>query len=128
MKIKIAMLWILMAVAMSAHTILMFMEPGIIGQIESGDIFEGMDPAQSMFVVSLFWIIPLWMAFLSVALKGVINRWTNIIVGAVVTIINIWHITQPCCIMVHQKLIVLSTIIAAALVVWYAWKMPKEKS
>lgn len=127
MKVKIAILWIITAVFMSAHGILLFSEPGIIEQTMAGDIYQGMDPALMLFVMSLFWLIPLWMAFLSVILKPVINRWTNIILGVVFTILNIWHITEPCCVMVHQKLIVISTIIASALVVWYAWKLPKEK-
>ena len=115
-----------MAVFMSAHGILLVSEPGIIEQTMSGAIYQGMDPALMLFVMSLFWLIPLWMAFLSVTLNPVINRWTNIILGVVFTILNIWHLTEPCCVMVHQKLIVVSTIIASALVVWYAWKLPKE--
>ena len=127
MKTKSAVLWILMAVFMSAHGVLALIEPGIINQVETGEWYLGWDPAQLLFGMSLFWIIPLWMAFLSVTLKGTANRWLNIIVGVVFTIINIWHITQPCCIMIHQQLVVLSTIIAAALVIYHAWMMPKKK-
>ena len=92
-----------------------------------GEWYLGWAPAQLLFGMALFWIIPLWMAFLSVTLKGTVNRWLNIIVGALFTILNIWHITQPCCIMIHQILVVLSTIIAATLVVYFAWIMPKKK-
>ena len=125
-----------MAVAMSAHSVLLMLEwvetvdLPVVGEVFVIVVPEWvmtMDLTMMLFVMSLYWLVPLWMAVLSVALKGVINRWTNIIVGAVFTILNIWHITEPCCAMVHQKLIVLSTIIATALVVWFAWKMPKEK-
>ena len=128
LKARIAVLWILMAVAMSAHSVLHFMEEGTIAMIESQDIWMGMDPAQMSLMMSLFWIIPLWMAFLSVTLKGSTNRWTNIILGIIFTILNIWHITEPCCTMIHQKLIVVSTIIATALIVWYAYKWPKKEA
>ena len=43
LKVRIAVLWILMAVAMSAHSVLYFMEDGTIALIESGDIWVGMD-------------------------------------------------------------------------------------
>jgi len=127
LKTRIAVLWIFMAVAMSAHSILMFMEPGIIEQMISGEIWAGMDPEQALFMVTLFWLIPLIMAFLSVTLKGSVNRWTNMIVGIVFTIINIWHITEPCCNLAHQKLLIAFTIIVTALVVWYAYKWPKQE-
>ncbi len=117
-----------MAVAMSAHSVLYFMEEGIIQDIMSGDIWVGMDPTQMSLMMSLFWLIPLWMAFLSVTLKGSANRWTNIVLGIVFTILNIWHITEPCCTMIHQKLVVVSTIIATTLITWYAYKWPKKEA
>jgi hypothetical protein len=126
-RIRILVLWLIIAVFMSAHGILLFSEPGIIEQTISEEIYQGMDPAQMLFAMSLFWLIPLWMAFLSVTLRTTINRWTNIILGVVFTIFNIWHITEPCCVMVHQKLIVISTIVASLLIVWYAWKWPKQE-
>jgi len=137
LKKRIAMLWILMAVAMSAHSIVLFME--MVEKVElplEGEVYlviipewmMEMDLAIELFMMSLFWLIPLWMAFLSVTLKGSANRWLNMILGIVFTILNIWHITEPCCTTVHQKLIVVSTIIATALIVWYAWKMPKQKT
>ena len=125
-KIRIAVLWVLMAVFMSAHTVIAFAEPGMIEQTISGEIFQGMDPAQMLFMMSLFWLIPLWMAFLTVTLNGSVNRWLNIIVGAVLTALNIWHITEPCCEMVHQKLIVGSTILVTALVAWYAYRWQED--
>jgi len=125
-KIRIAVLWILMAVFMSAHSIVSFSEPGVIDQIISEEIFEGMDPEQALFMMSLFWLIPLWMAFVSVILKNSINRWVNIILGIVFTILSIWHITQPCCEMAHQKLIVGSTIVVSALIVWLAYRWQED--
>lgn len=78
-----------MAVFMSAHGVLLFSEPGIIEQTISEEIYQGMDPAQMLFAMSLFWLIPLWMAFLSVTLRTTVNRWINIILGVVFTIFNI---------------------------------------
>ena len=132
LKTRIAVLWIFMAVAMSAHMELSVLESGVIGQIASGktQIGEGM-----FLFMALFWLIPLTMAFLSVTLKDLANRRANITMGVVSTALNIFHslyelMVQPSIHMMqpslHQLLIDGSTVVVTALVVWYAWKWPKE--
>ena len=125
LKIRIAVLWIFMAVAMSAHGVLSVFEPGVIEQITSGEMQIG----AGMFVfMSLFWLVPLIMAFFSVTLKDVANRWANIILGIAFTVLNVFHLTEhlahPS---VHQSLVIGSTVVVTALVVWYALKWPKQK-
>jgi len=132
LKIRIAVLWIFMAVAMSAHMELSVLEPGVIEQIMSGktQIGEGM-----FLFMTLFWLIPLIMAFLSVTLKDLTNRRANITMGVVATALNFFHLlyelmVQPSIHMIqpslHQLLIDGSTVVVTALIVWYAWKWPKE--
>ena len=127
---RIAVLWIFMAVAMSAHMELSLLEPGVIEQIASTQIDEGM-----FLFMALFWLIPLTMAFLSVTLKDVANRRANISVGVVAVALNFFHslyelVVQPSIHMVqpslHQLLIDGSTIVVTALIVWYAWKWPRQ--
>ena len=123
MKIKISVLWIFMAVSMSAHAVLSFMEPGAIEEIRA----MAMGPEMFLFV-ALFWWIPLVMAVLSVTLKDVANRWMNLVMGGIFTILNIVHLiehlAQPSA---HQLLILGSTVVVTALIVWYAWKWPKQE-
>lgn len=124
LKMKISVLWIFMAVAMSAHGILSVFEPGVIEQITSG----AMQISPGMFVfMALFWLVPLIMAFLSVALADVANRWANMVLGIVFTVLNIWHLighlAQPS---VHQILIIGSTIVVAALIFWHALRWSKQ--
>ena len=123
LKVRISVLWILMAVAMSAHSVLYFLEPDAIAMIESGDFWMGMDPTGMMLFMALFWLVPIWMGFLSVTLNGSTNRWTNIILGIIFTILNIWHLTEHLATAsVHQILIIGSTVVATALITWYAYK------
>ena len=128
-KARIAVLWLLMAVAMSAHSIMGFMEPGMINELMSGEV-EGVALTPGMLIfMALFWLIPLWLAFLSMTLKDSGNRWTNFVLGIIFTILNIWHLiehlAEPS---VQQILIVGSTIVATALIAWYAWKWPKPEA
>ena len=128
-KVRISVLWVFMAVSMSAHSVLFFMEPGAVEQIMSGEI-QGMTmgPMWLLFM-ALFWWVPLVMAFLSVALKDTANRRANIILGIIFTVLNIYHLIEhvmnPSA---HQLLIVGSTVVVTALIVWHAFKWPKQEA
>jgi len=135
LKIKIAVLWLFMAIAYSAHMALSIFEPGVIKLITEGkmQISEGAFIFSALFA----WLIPLTMASLSVTLKDAANRRANIILGIVVTIGNIFHLlfeqlAQPSIHMaqpsVHQLLLNLSTVVVTALIVWYAWRWPVRKA
>jgi len=123
-KIRISVLWIFMAVAMSAHSVLAFMEPGAMEQIGEMQISAGV-----FLFMALFWWVPLVMAVLSVTLKDLANRWTNMILGIVFTALNIFHLiehlAQPSA---HQILIIGSTVVVTALIFWYALKWPKQEA
>lgn len=121
-KIRISVLWMFMAVAMSAHSVLAFMEREVVEQMWAMEMGPGM-----MLLMAIFWWVPLVMAFLSVTLKDSANRWANIVLGIVFTLLNIFHLVehlaQPS---VHQILIIGSTIVVTALIARYAWKWPKQ--
>ena len=125
-KTRIAVLWVLMAVAMSAHGLLTAMVPG--GLEKAISEVEAMGSGMLVFK-ALFWLVPLWLAFLSLTLKDSCNRWTNIILGIIFTLLNIWHLiehlAEPSA---EQILIVGSTVVATALIAWYAWKWPKQEA
>jgi predicted membrane channel-forming protein YqfA (hemolysin III family) len=122
-KIRISVLWLFMAVAMSAHNALAFMDPAAMEELGEMQMSAG------MFVfMALFWLIPLIMAFLSLTLKDSANRWANIVLGIVFTLLNIWHLVEhlTTALAVHQILIIASTVVVTALIAWYAWKWPRQ--
>ena len=126
-KTRIAVLWVLMAVAISAHNIMAFMEPGMIEEIISGKV-EGAALTPGMLIFrAIFWLIPLWLAFVSMTLKGSSNRWVNFVLGVVFTLLNIYHFIQHLASQV-QILIIGSTVAVTALITWYAWNWPKEQA
>jgi uncharacterized membrane protein HdeD (DUF308 family) len=71
-------------------------------------------------------LVPLVMAVLSLTLKDSINRWANIIVGIVITILSIVSLimafTLDLSIYAFGLLLDISMVIAPMLIVWYAWK------
>ncbi len=123
-KGRISVLWIFMAVSMSAHGLLFFMEPGAMEEIQGMAMGPGM-----FFFMALFYWVPLVMAFLSLSLKDAVNRKVNLVIGGVFTILNIVHfiehLAQPSA---HMILLMGSTVVATALIVWHAWKWPKKET
>jgi len=120
LKVRILSLWLFVAVAMSAHGQLYVMEPGSIDELMSGEMALG--PGM-LFFMALFWWIPLVMAFLSVTLRDNVNRRANMVLGAVFVVFNAIHLSEhmaePSA---HQILLLASTVVAPALVFWYALK------
>ncbi len=126
-KIKIAVLWLFFAVSTSAGVVLMFMMPGIIGEIMAGEL-EGVPISEGyLLVLALFWLIPLTMAFLSLTLEDSANRWANIVVGIALAGLGILALSR---LLIQEQLtlalIEVSRTVAAALIVWYAWKSKQE--
>ena len=120
-KIKISVLWLFSAVAFLAHQILALMEPGVIAQIMDGDV-EGMKIGTELILLfAILFLVPLIMAFLSLTLKDSINRWANIIVGAVFAALFIGTIASVAKLS-GEILMTFSTVVALSLIVWYAWK------
>lgn len=122
-KIKISVLWLFASIAFLAHQIIVLMEPGVIAQLMAG-IAEGKQISPDMILFSaILMLVPMVMAFLSLTLKDSLNRWLNIIVGAVFAVL--WLISV---IAAAQSaywggaLMTLSAAVASSLIVWYSWK------
>jgi hypothetical protein len=126
-KIKISVLWLFSGVAFLGYAIFGLMEPGAIAGIMAGEV-EGMKIGPELILLfSIFWLVPLIMAFLSLTLKDSINRWANIIVGAVFA--ASWCVDLPGAVAklsAWATLVLLSTIAALVLIVWYAWKSKQK--
>jgi len=70
------------------------------------------------------------MAFLSLTLKDPINRWANIIVGIVLAAFFSSPSDLSGCLIQGKLTLFLvnaSLIVVAALIVWHAWKWPKQE-
>lgn len=131
-KTRIAVLWIFLAVGLSAAMFLSFMEPGVIEDLISGkhdgtQIGEGL-----IFLFAILWFIPLIMAFLSLTLKDSTNRWTNFVLGIlfaifyVVDFIN--NLTGEELPAIASVVMFVLLIVVAALIAWHAWKLPKQEA
>jgi hypothetical protein len=118
-KIKVSVLWLFIDVAYLADLTLAIMEYLSTGELGSMKI----EP-EFLLLLAITLLVPLLMAFMSLTLKDSVNRWANIIVGIVY--VGLWIIAfvgplaeHP---VAYSILIMLSKLVASALIVWYAWK------
>jgi len=129
LKVKLSALWFFTAVAFLAYIMLTFVDPWVIEQIAAGEVEALLMGPEMLLLIAIVWLVPLVMAVLSLTLKGSANRWTNIIVGLVFIVLEfiglIELVANP---LAHLILITLAKVVALALIVWYAWKWPKQES
>ena len=107
---------------MLAHYALLFFEPDVFQKT-----FSGGSPRLAIVETLANWLIPSTMAFLSVTLVGLANRYLNMVVGGLYIILSIFHLAK-CPVVhisnkpsIHQLLLGISTVVVTVLIFWYAW-------
>ena len=89
-------------------------------------IAEDTTPELMMVLVIVF-LIPPFMAFLSLTLKDSINRWVNIIMCIVLVVLMPFGMPPfPTAYMPSLIIISIAEILALALIIWYAWKSKQK--
>jgi len=76
---------------------------------------------------AILMLVPLVIAFLSMTLKDSMNRWVNIVAGAVFA--ALWFVGVVDAVLSAYwggALMTLSAVAASALIVWYAWKSKQK--
>ena len=134
-KLRIVALWLIAAEANSAHMINVTIDPVSMNlMLEWGATI----PAEGWLFGAIYWLIPLWMVFVTVAVKGSANRWANFALGIVGTLLGLYHffmcgvplpfiprgpVAGPT---VYHSLLLATALVATVLIIWYAWKWPKQ--
>jgi hypothetical protein len=123
-KIKLAGLWVAAMFCYLYADVLAFFVPGHLADLIAGEI--GGIALDDVFIVAsaIFMLPPILMIFLSLELKYRANRWANIIVGLVYTLMGISMVaTLSAGYVVYGIVETLLTV----LVLWYAWKWPEQE-
>jgi len=105
---------------------------GDLLRIYSGDFIAGDDIGGNLISPEMLWlvsaitmIVPGAMVFLSLTLKNKANRWANIIIGIFYTGYNL--IGLPTYTSAYDQFLIFVGIVFTALIVWYAWKWPRQE-
>ena len=127
-KLRVSTLWIFLGVGMLAAMFAVFMPAGVLGEYIATGEFEGeaIDATMLALMVGLFCLLPLAMAFLTLALRDPVNRYANGVLGVVATAMWALDLAE------HSSkgleigaLLTVLLIGASLLLVWHAWKWPK---
>jgi hypothetical protein len=125
-KVKLAGLWVaVMFLYIYVDYFALYMA-GHIEEIMAGNM--GPFPATQVALLGgmVLMTIPSVMVLLSLTLKAKVNRWTNIIVGAlhiVLALVNV--IGETWTFYIYGTVV---EIVFLALIVWFAWKWPKKEA
>ena len=126
LKIRILVLWIFMGASITAEVAMYLYEKGQIENIISG---EAGITSGNLVLWTCRWLIPFVLAVLTVSLGDKANRMTNLVVGTIFTVFNIFQFIMR--LATGQELpafliiIILSSIVASVLILWYAIRWSK---
>ncbi len=126
-RVRVSVLWIALAVLFVGAILLVFATPGntlLQGEAEGGPITTEM-----LLFASLFWLVPLGMAVLTLALQDAAARWTNGIVGLVAAIMYVWDLAETAAssaTFTPEMLMSVISVGVGLLIAWHAWKWPVE--
>jgi len=125
-KTKLSALWVSVMFLFAYADIKAFYKPGHIEEVMSGEV-AGMQFTQAYLLVSaILMTIPSVMVFLSLVLKPKANRWANIIVGIFFTVLTPISMFMPG-VWAYYIFYGSVEVVLTALIVWYAWKWPKQE-
>jgi hypothetical protein len=124
-KTRIAVLWLILTVNFSAYIFLGLLSPGTIKELLETRADTGTTP-----IIAVLFFIPFIMAWLSLTLKDSANRWTNLVLGILFAVFFIVQfIGYAAAGTPTIRLIdILFAFVVILLIVWYAWKWPKQEA
>lgn len=121
-KLKLSALWIALMLCYIYADILSLFRPGQVEEILAGKMGPFPATQSSLFIATVMMAIPAVMVFLSLTLKPKANRWTNIILGVLYTLITLSNLIGET--WVYYLFFGLVEMVLTSLIVWSAWKWP----
>ncbi|HJX24037.1 MAG TPA: DUF6326 family protein [Candidatus Bathyarchaeia archaeon] len=123
-KTKLAALWVILMFFYIYNDVFSLFQPGNIEKIIAGEI----EMNQAFLLgAAILMAIPSLMVFLSLTLKAKANRWANIIAGIFYAGVLLTTMLVPGELWAYYALYMIIEGVLIALVIWYAWKWPKQE-
>ena len=123
-KIKLSALWISMMLLYIYADILSLFRPGQVEEMLEGRMGPFPVTQGSLLTASILMIIPAVMVFLSLTLKPAVNRWANIVMGVLYTLVNIGNLIGET--WAYYIVFGIVEIMLTLLIVWHASKWPGQ--
>ncbi len=123
-RAKLSTLWIFVLFNLIFSEFHRLLQPGFLEEVMTGTI-SGVQMSQEVLLLGAVVLeIPIAMALLSRVLSYRVNRWANIIAGAMTIAIVLFNMSAD------LDNIFFSTIgvVAMSLIVWYAWRWHRQQA
>lgn len=128
-KLRVSMLWIFLGVGQLAAILAAVLLPDVLDELIATGEMEGMTVDNNLWAVFMivFTLLPLAMAFLTLALRDPVNRYANAILGVVIAGAWAFDVAEH---LVGGDIgggaVICATMaIAGLLIAWHAWRWPK---
>jgi hypothetical protein len=126
-KIKLAALWASVMFCYIYGDYFNLYPPGHVESFLKGKTM--LDSPIKLFAASILMTIPSVMIFLSVILKPTLNKWLNIVIGIIFTaIMGLIAVVSTGEWSTFYIYLAIVEMIITSLVVWHAWRWPKNQS
>jgi hypothetical protein len=122
-KIKLSALWVALMFFYLYNDVFGSFRQDQVEKVLSGEIALNQ---VSLFGAAILMAIPIFMIFLSLALPAKVNRWVNIIVGIVYVVVLVLVNLIPAETWAYYAFYEILEAVFIVLIVWHAWKWPKQ--
>ncbi len=123
MKVKLSTLWIFILFNIIFSEFHKLLQPGFLEEVMTGFV-GGVQMTQEILLLGAIVLeIPIAMVLLSRVLNYRVNRWANIIAGAIIIAVVIGNASTDLDNIFFATIVVVSLL----LIVWYAWKWPNPE-
>ena len=123
-KLKLSLLWVARVLLGIKGDVIRYLEPGMLQDIIDGTIDIPLTN-ETLAIMTVMMMVPIFMVFFSLELKYKLNRYTNIIVAIFFIILDGtgFIIARP----LYENILGIGYVVFCALIVWYAWKWSKQE-
>ena len=119
-RVKLSALWVALMLVYIYADIYSLFRPGVLGEMAAGRMGPFPVTQGSLLAAAILMLIPAVMVALSITLKPQVNRWTNIVLGVLYTLVNISNGIGES--WAYYLLAVAAEIVLTCLITWFAWK------
>lgn len=125
-KFKLSALWVSVMLCYIYGDYFGLWQPGQLQGMLEGKMGP-LGPTTQLVLVgtSVMMAIPSVMVFLSLVLKPYLNRWVNIILGVIYTLIIVVTMPGSWAFYIFFGIV---EVVLTALIVWYAWNWPQQQA
>jgi len=124
MKARLSTLWIFVLLNVIFRDIHELFRPGLLEEMMTGTINGVQMTEGTLLVAGIMLEILIAMVILSRVLEYRVNRWANIIVGAIAIPLVIGIGPKD----LDDMFFATIEVVALALIIWFAWKWPKQEA